>query len=463
MNARSREGTLKILDQQDIGTCQKSIKVEVPRDEVSNQMEDVYKEFMTHATVPGFRKGKVPRHIVKMKYGKHVEGEAISKAVENSYKEALKELDLHAVSQPEVTDLEKDDESQPITYTAKFEYIPDIELAEYRDIRPEQPPSEVPEKEVVDTLNRLRDQNATQMTVDDRPVNQGDFVTISSQAEIDGEPFQEATHDELPVELGTGRYIPGFEDELVGLGIGDEKTFSLTLPEDYPQEEKRGKEAKFHVKVKSIQEKQLPELDDEFAKDMGDFETLDDLKERIRESLKINLENQKHQQMRESIRDELLKRNTFDVPPSMVEARYNFINALQDMEYRRYGQSLESMAQQDPNLLTQNEEAAEREVRLTVILEKIAEQENIEATDEDYTRYIVQMAQSAGADPGMYLERIQQQGMESYYRRVTLEEKTLNFLLSKAIEDQGGTTDNASEEQPVDDAATEDESTSEEN
>lgn len=419
---------MKILEQQDIGPCTKSVKIEVPPEDVTSELEGVYKEFMMHAAVPGFRPGKAPRHIVKMKFGKHLDGEAKSKALETAFESAMDELDIKPVNQPEIDDLDEKDGNEPIVFEAKFEYVPPFELADYKDIKPEKPESEVPEKEVVETLNRLRENNAMYETVDDRPAQDDDIVTIASKATIDGEPFPDATHDEIPVQLGTKRYIPGFEEQLVGMKKDEEKTFKLTLPEEYPNEALRGKEAEFQVAVKQIQEKKLPELDDEFAKDMGAFESLADLKDRIREDMEANMEQRARDQYRQAIRDELLKRNTFPVPPSMVKARYNFINAMQDMELRRYGQSLENAAKEDEGLLARNEETAENEVRLSQVLDKIADEENVVLSDEDYFRYIAQMAAANQADPSMYAERIRSQGLDNYYRRVALEEKVLDLM-----------------------------------
>ncbi|MDX9754265.1 MAG: trigger factor, partial [bacterium] len=234
---------MKILDQQDTGTCQKTLKIEVPRDEIAAQLDDVYKEFIQQATVPGFRKGKAPRSIVKMKFGKHLEGEAISKAVEDSYNKALEELNLHAVTQPEMDELEKDDEDQPITYTVKFEYIPEFPLSEYTDIQPELLSTEVAEADVVKSLDDLRERNASYVPIEDRGVKDQDFVTISCNATLDGEPFNEATHSEIIIEIGSKRYLAGFEEQVLGMKLEEEKTFTLTLPNDYPQEDKRGKEA----------------------------------------------------------------------------------------------------------------------------------------------------------------------------------------------------------------------------
>lgn len=440
---------MKILEQQDTGTCTKTLKIEVPRDEVEGELQDVYKEFMQHAQVPGFRKGKAPRHIVKMRYGKLLDKEAVGKAIEEAFKEATKELNLDPVTQPDLGDFDPETTDDPIVFEAKFEYRPDIELAEYKDIRPEPPSTDVTENEIVETLNQIRERNATFQTIDDRPASENDHVNISSSATIDGEVFQEASHNDIVVEVGTNRYIPGFEDQIIGMDPGDEKEFTLTLPDNYPMEERRGKEAHFKVQVKQIREKILPELDDEFAKDMGNFETLNELKEHIRQDMLRRREGSKEEAIRQGIRQELLQRNQFDVPPSMVKAQYNYINAVQDMEYRRMGQSLERMAKQDEGLLARNEQAAEEEVRLSIILSKIAQKEDIEITDEEYEAYIYRMAQAAQGDPAMYKERIESQGMESHYRRLALEDKVLNYLHNLAernLEHQDSDSDSESVE-----------------
>ncbi len=419
---------MKILEQQDTGTCTKTVKIEVPCEDISTELDGVYKEFVEHAVVPGFRKGKAPRHIVKMKFGKHLEDEARSKTVENAFKKAMEELNLKPVSSPEFSDIDEDNKDEPIIFEAKFEYQPEIDLAEYKGIQPELPPNEVTEKEVVDTLTHLRENQAMFKTIDDRPAAEKDFAMVKSTASIDGEPFAEATHDEIVIEIGSKRYLPGLEDALIGLSVGDSKEVKITLPDDYPTAENRGKEALFNLELKQIREKALPDLDDEFAKDMGNFDSLDDLKERIREDLGRSLEERRKQELRNGIREELLKRNTFDVPQSMVKARYNYINALHDMELRRSGTTLDAEAAKDASILSRNEETADREVRVSLILNQIAEKEGIEVDDNDYNAYIAELAKQSGHDAAQYAKRIESQGIESYYRREALEEKVLDYL-----------------------------------
>lgn len=430
---------MKILETIDTGTCTKTLKIEVPTEDIDQERDDVYKEFLDQAIVPGFRKGKAPRHILKMRFGKHIDQEAVNKAVETAFKKAVEELDLKPAGQPEIGEIEDAKGDAPIVFEAKLEYVPKIEIAAYDDIKPEPPASEVSEKDVEETLQNLRTQNAVYAGVEDRPVSDGDLVTISSAATIDGAPFPEATQDEIPIQIGSGRYIPGLEDQLIGMEIGQEKSFTLTLPENYPHEEQRGKEASFEVKVKQVQEQRLPELDDEFAKDLGDFQNLDELKERIRKNLEENLEQSRRTAIVNSVREELLKRNSFDVPPSMVKARYEYINALQDSRLRQYGRSLEGLAQEDQGLLTRNEQQALAEVRLSIILTKIAEKEDIQIEDEEYRQYLSRIAMENGADPNYFIQRVEQQGIDSYYKQNALEEKTLRTLVVRAFPEESGT------------------------
>ncbi len=445
---------MKILEQQDAGTCSKTLKLEISREEVENEMDEIYKEFIQHADVPGFRRGKVPRHIVKMRYGKHLDKEAVNKAVETAFKEAIDELKLDPVSQPEIGEIGEPKKEEPVVVDVTFEYRPDVEIADYHDIRPEPPSNEVTEQEVVEILNNIRDQNAMYTSVDDRPVAENDHVNIAIQATYEEQPLESMSHDDITVEVGSKQYLPGLEDALIGMNLGEQKEVELTLPENFQEEEKRGKPAQFQITVNQIREKKLPELDDELAKDMGNFETLDELKENIRHTLRHTKENQREEQMRQSIRQELLDRNQFEVPPSMVKAQYNYINAIQDGEYRRMGRSLDDMVSEDPELLSRNEKTAQDEVRLSTILDKIAKKEEIELSDEEFQAYVMRMAQSSQADPHWLMERIQSQGMESFYRRIALEEKVMNLLkqrveseLEKPQEDQEETQDNQEDQE----------------
>lgn len=433
---------MKILEHSDPAACTKQIKIEIQQDEVSSELNDVYKNFMLQANIPGFRKGKVPRKIAEMRYGKDLYNEAVGKAIEAAYKEAMDELDLKPVSQPQIDPVKEDgdekkdgdafDKTKPIVFEAKVEYMPEPETVDYAGITVEPGSNEVSEKEVNDVLQNMREQNASLLTIDDRPVSDNDFVTISSKATVDGEPFPEATHDEVQVQVGTGKYIPGFEDELRGMKIDEEKSFTLTIPDNHPVEAQRGKDAAFEIKVKQIQEQKLPELDDDFAKDLGAYETLDELKERLREDLEKDLESRRAREVQQGVREKLLEKNSLDVPPSLVARQYQYLQRMADSDLRRYGTSFQEAAQRDEGLLAEYEKRAQDDVKISILLKAVSEEESIEVDDDEFALYIQKAAQQHGAQPEWFLKRVQENQMEDHFRQEALEEKVLNWLSEKA-------------------------------
>ncbi len=421
---------MKILESTDVGTCRKKLTVEIPPDEITKELEEIYVEFSRSADVPGFRRGRAPRYVLQMRYGRAFAKEAVRKAAEDGFNEALKEQGLRAVTDPEFQGLDNltRKEDEPITFSGEVEFIPKFELADYSQLRPIEENLEITEKEVVETLESLRKSAAFYKSVE-RPVQNGDFITCSVEATLEGKPFEEATHPEIIIEIGSKRYIKGFEDGLLGAAVGETRELDLVLPDDYPVEENRGKQAHFSITVSEIKIEQLPELDDDLAKDMGDFETVADLKDHIRKGLEQSLESRKEQNLRESIRRQLLDANRFDLPPSMVRARLNYIQSVQDMELRRRGSSLDEATQANQNLVGQNQIRAEEETRLTLVLDEIAKRENLEVSEEEYRIYVSNLARRENADPAWYLRRIEEQDLHAYYQRNALEEKVVNFLL----------------------------------
>ena len=298
---------------------------------------------------------------------------------------------------------------------------------------------------MVNVLNRLREENAVFRTIDDRGVADGDFVTIATKATVENEPFDEATHNEIVVQVGTGRYIAGFEEQLRDMKVNEEKSFTLPLPNDHPVEKHRGKEATFAVTVKQVQERQLPPLDDEFAKDMGNFSDLSDLKTRIRENLARDLAQRRRQEMREAMRKELLERNHFDVPTSLVLHRYQYLQRLADADLRQSGSSLVAASRQDEGLLARYEKRAEDDVRISIILRRIAEMDSIELSDAEFTEYIQHASQTHGADPVWFLKKIKDSGLEAHFHDEALETKVLNLLLARFVPPDEPTGETAGE------------------
>lgn len=418
---------MKIIENTDTAPCVKNLTLEVNSEQLNKEIDETYDEFSEKADVPGFRRGRAPRKILKMRYGRQLEKQAVQQAAEQACEDAFKELDIRAANTPQIDELGDVEAGSGFTFKVNVEYFPPFELASYTDIAPDVEEVKVTEKDIVERLEELRRTAASFITpAEPRGAQEGDVVTINSQATIDGEPFSEATVEDVRIEVGTGRYLPGLEDGLIGTNKGEEKDITLTIPDDYPAEERRGKEAVMHVKVTDIRECLLPELDDDLAKDLGDFESLDDLKKNISATMEAGLELRQSEAAREKIREELLTRNQFALPPSMIEARFNYINAIQDMDSRMAGASPD--AANDSGLTGENRDQAEKESRLTLILDEIAKKENIEVTPEEYVTYVSLLAQRNQSDPMWYYQQIEQHQLRPYYERLALEDKVVNHV-----------------------------------
>lgn len=418
---------MRIIENNDTAACVKSLAVEIEVKELQEEIDKTYQEFSKNFDVPGFRRGHAPRKILKMRYGKHLEKQALQSAADQASEEAFKELNLRAASSPKFEEFGELQEGEPFTVRFNIEYFPQFDLAEYTDIRPTVESQHVTEKEIVERLEELRKASASFVSPSQqRGAQEGDVVTISSVGTIDGEPFAEATVENVVIELGSGRFLPGLEDGLIGLNLNEEKEIYLTIPDTYPIEDYRGKEAILKVKLSDLRERLLPEMDDEFAKDLGDFESLDHLKESIRTTLESTLDYRRRLEIREKTREELLRRNPIELPPSMIEARFNYINAIQEMDRRNAGEDPAA----DSALLNKNREQAEKESRLTLILDEIAKKENIEITEDEYSRFITRLAVQNESDPVWYYQHIERYRLRAYYERLALEEKVLDWVVA---------------------------------
>lgn len=421
---------MKIVENNDVSACVKNLKLEVEPDQLHTEIEKTYDEFSKNVDVPGFRRGRAPRKILKMRYSKHLEKQAVQQAAEEACEKAIEELGLKTSSQPVVEELGDVEEGKSFTFTVSVEHYPEFELAEYTDVKPDVDAGSVPEKEIVEQLEELRKQAASyNPPAEARPAQQGDLVSVNTTATREGEPFPEATVENITIELGSGHYLPGLEDGLIGANDGDKKEIEITLPDDYPVEANRGQTIVIAAEVLEIKECILPEMDDEFAKDLGDFESLDDLKSHIQKRLEENSELRVREAAAQQAREELLQRNQFPIPPSMIEARFNYINSVQNMDNRLSGSEGAPAEDQESGLHTKNRDQAEKESRLTLILDEIAKREKLEITPEEYASYITQLAQRGQSDPVWYYQQIERYKLRPYYERLALEEKVVAHVL----------------------------------
>ncbi|HHU49534.1 MAG TPA: trigger factor [Clostridiales bacterium] len=360
-------------------------------------MQKAYLKNRKSISVPGFRKGKVPRKIVERFYGEEIFYEdAINEVFPRVYEEAVRETGIVPVDTPSV-DISQIGRGQDLILTAEVDVKPDVELGQYKGIEIEKVEYTVSDDEVEHQLEHIAEENARWIIIENRGVQNGDLVTLDYAGTIDGEVFEGGTAEKQTLEIGSGRFIPGFEEQLIGLNLEEEKDITVTFPEDYHAEDLKGREAVFHVKIHEIKEKELPVLDDEFAKDVSEFSTLEEYKE----DLKRKLQESADQNVRNMMEDQLVTRITenakVDIPDVMVENEID--SMLQDMEMRlRYsGMNMEKYLQMSNTSIeefrAQYKDSAYNRVKKQLVLEAVSKAEGIEVTEEDREKEYQKLAE----------------------------------------------------------------------
>ncbi len=431
---------LKILETVDNSPCSKTLTIEIPRQEIGEEIDSIYKDLTAHAEIPGFRPGHAPLHLLKLRFGRKVELEGRGKAVEKACQNAIEELKLRVVGEPkvDVDEIAKSAEApeggdgEPLKFNMELEFVPEFDIADYKGFEVEIPRMEVKDEDVEQVLDSYQKRFAILVPApDDRKLDQGDIATLDVVATCEGEPFPEASHEGYRMDLGAREHLPGFEDGIKGMTAGEEKTIDLTLPEDYSIEKYRGKKAEFKVVLRGIHQRQLPEIDDEFAKDLG-FDSLEALRKRLRDDLEREMEIRRKEAIRSAIRNRLEQANAIPVPESMVNAEFDYINALQNMELARMGASFDALGDHRAEILAENRTRAEKRVRTTLLLEKIAEKEEIKLGETEFLDYLEGVAVSQGDDPDRFVGYVHKKGLEGYYQRLALERKVLDSLMIHA-------------------------------
>jgi trigger factor len=413
--------------------CLRELTIEVPAAEVTRETEAIVKKYTKLARIPGFRKGKVPESTVRSRFADDIKNDVIEAIVPRYFRAEVEKQKLQPISQPQVTDLHLH-EGEPLRFKAAFEVLPDIEVSGYQELRPEKPETAVTDDEVNTALTNLREQAATYQTVDDRAAATGDFAEVSfNGTPKDDAAAQPVNVDEVLVEVGGENTVKEFSEQLAGVKAGEEKTFDVAYAEDFTDKRLAGKTIAYHVKVKSVKQKQMPELNDAFAKEVGKFDSLGALKTRIREQLEHDKQHQAEHAMKDMIVDELIKKNEFPVPESLVERQ---VDARLERGLRALasqGMRTEDMRKLDfQRLRAGQRDAALREVKASLILDKIAEQEKIDATEEDVEKEISIIAAQAQQPPESIRARLTKEGALDRIRDRIRNDKALDFLLNRS-------------------------------
>lgn len=411
---------------------------EVPADEFEKSLDQAFKKVVKDVQMPGFRKGKVPRGIFEKRFGvEALYQDAVDIVLPNAYGKAVEETDIFPIAQPEI-DIEQIERGKDLIFTANVEVKPEVKLGEYKGLEVEEQSVEVTDEDVDAEINRLRERHAELVVKEEGEIEEGDTVVIDFEGFLGDEAFEGGKGENHSLEIGSGQFIPGFEEQLIGKKSGEETEVNVTFPEDYHAEDLAGKEATFKVKIHEVKFKELPELDDEFAKDVDDeVETLEALKQKKKEQLeeerKQNAENEKRQQLIEKASENV----EVDIPDAMVETELNQMLREFEQNLQMQGLTMEMYSQfsgQDEDALKeQMKEDAAKRVRTNLTLEAIAKAENLEVTEEDINEELEKMASMYGMDAKQIVPLLG--GNTEVIESDLLMRKAIDFLVgqSKAV------------------------------
>jgi trigger factor len=412
----------------EISPVEVEVTVEIPWDDVKKDLDATYRQLGKSARVRGFRPGKVPRNVLKQVYGRQVNGEVVAQLVEKGLLHAVEKHELQIVAQPEMTDQPEIKKGEPLTFKATVEIRPTLESVNTDGLEITRRKVDISDEAVNERVEQMRRENAdVQVPEPMRPSKAGDELMIDYAVSVDGELKPDMSAEGRPVELGADQLIEEFEKGLVGLTPGDETTIDVTFPEDHQDESLRGKTATFAITVKELREKLLPELDDEFAKDCGDYATLLELRLKIRKDLEEQAEQRAESELREKVIDKLVEINDVPAPPSMIE-----------QEQRRMLQEIYQLMQMgvSPEMLGDDFQAnmaerAEKKVKAAILLGAVARSEGIEVSDADVDAKLAEIAEQTGKHIAKV--RVEYQGeRRDALQNQLMEDKLIEHLLGKA-------------------------------
>ncbi len=412
------------------------LEVEVAAPDVDTALGKAYRKVVKKVNLPGFRKGKVPRRILESRFGPEVlHEEALEELVPPAYEEALEEADIDPINQPEF-ELVQVEEGQPLLFNAIVEVIPEAELGQYKGLDAEQDEVEVDDLQVDNHIYMLREQNARLVPREDRAAQEGDMLLIDFTGYIDGEIFEGGEAEDYSLELGSQSFIPGFEEQLIGVNLNEETEVKVSFPEDYRNEELAGKEATFSVTIKQIKEKQLPELDDEFVKEVSEFETLDEMKADIKEKLLKNAEEQSKTKLEESLIEKVTEASSVDLPEVLVERQID--RMIGDMEnyMRQQGlgldQFLELTGKNKEDLREENRPEAEKRTKANLVLDAIVKEEGITVDDSEVEEKIASIAESYNDKPERIKDILDKQGRLPVIKEEMRIRKAVDLIVDQA-------------------------------
>ena len=423
--------SIKIEKTENANELKLSFEVEAAK--FDEAIKKVYAKSAKYFNIPGFRKGKAPMAIVEKHYGPEIFYEdAFNEIVPEIYKRELKENNIEAVSKPDL-DVTQIGKGQDLKFTAVVQIKPEVKLGKYKGITLKKVEYNVSDEDIEHELGHMAERNARIVPVEDRPVENKDITVIDFEGSVDGVKFEGGKAEGHELEIGSGSFIPGFEDQIIGMKVGEEKDIKVKFPDDYFSEDLKGKEAVFHVKLHEIKKKELPEINDDFAKDASEFETLEELKNSIKEKIEEDNKNRAKYETEEEAIKEVCKNTEIDIPSGMIETELD--NMVRDVETRLsyQGMNMEMYLQMIGKTMSEfrkeGEEQAKEAVKTRLVLEQIIKDENIEADEKKVEERLEEMAKAYGKEAKELKEN---EVFMDYIKKQLAQEEAIEFIVSNA-------------------------------
>jgi len=413
---------------EELSQVKKKLSMEIPWNEVKNELDASYREIGKKAKIKGFRPGKIPRNVLEVYYKDQAEGETISNIVNKYYWPELEKRGIVPISQPEI----KQDglkENTDFSFSASFETEPEIDPKNYKGMELEKEEIKVADSDVEIRMNEIRQMFATMEEVkDDRPVVNGDFVVIDFTGSLNGESYKELKAEDYLLEIGSQRFVPGFEEQLTGVKNGETKEIKVTFPEDYHEKKFAGKEIIFNVKVKGIKEKKLPDTDENFIKNFEKYNSLDDLKNDVRKSLEEKFQRQAEIDLQNRITEILIKENDFEVPPSLVERQIYYM--IVDTQKRMISAGIDENSAMDFSIKMHDKfkDDAVKIVKSFLLLKKIAQKESFVVEEEEIEKHIQELAVQNGHDFELLKKMYDNEERKDSLKMELIQKKAFDFI-----------------------------------
>ncbi len=409
--------------------CRHELEITVPVDEVDRETERAVADIQKKVKLPGFRPGKAPASLVRTKFSQEIRQEVVDALLPKAFREKAEQENLSVVGQPNVTDLHFHS-GEPLKFKISFEVVPSVELGEYRGVTVTYAEPQVSEADITERLDYVRDQKAEYVNLDPRPVEDGDFAVISLKST--GGVAEPVEQDELMLHVGDPDTLPEFTENLRGMNPGEEKDFSITYPEDYGQGKLAGKTVSFHMTLKAIRRKEMPEANDEFARDLGDFQSLDEFKETLRQQIFREREQKAQSEAKQKIVEKIVDSHEFPVPEVFVDRQIE--SDLEQQLRPLLAQGLDpSKLNLDWNKVREaNKEKATRAVKASMLIDRIAERESIDVTNDDVDREVQRLARQQREPVAAFRMKLEKDGTLRRIAQAIRNEKTLNWLFENA-------------------------------